>query len=235
MKKTLFKFGMGIVAAGMLTSVGVVIRDMALDERGIADVRATLTPTALPVLLAEVPLLLVTSNGQLQLREAPGSEQISVIVAEGVMVEAKLLERRWVGEQDWFLLALVDRPGQGWVPSETLSLTVSPARSFGDFRFCLGDSAGPNGPCGTSLSLPERALWLSWSFHGLERGDTVQRVLVVNGERYQLPPEAWQGAADGQQLVNLLADHSPRVETGLWTVQFHVNGDLVGEASVYLH
>lgn len=233
-KKRLFKFGLGLVMAGALTSVGIVAKDSVLEEGALAEARAMLTPTTLPTLLKYVPTLLVASSGRLELYDRPGGERVTLSLEEGALVRVRVVQSAEVDGVPWFKIELVEGKGRGWLPSEQLSLNVTPERSFSHFQFCQGTVARPMGPCGSSLAWPLDGLWLTWHYHGLEPNDMIQRVLIVNGERFQGAPTLWVGPSTGEQLVNLFDEHRPRLEPGLWTVQFYVNGALVNEASLNL-
>jgi hypothetical protein len=128
------------------------------------------------------------------------------------------------------LVELRNGGGRGWVAAGVLADPNATGPIFGAFRLCAGDARGPAVPCGAAVAFAPQGMWLSWDFAGLKQGDIVQRVLVVNGQRFQSPPVRWSGAAAGRQLVNVV-EGQPALAPGLWTVQFIVNGKPASQAT----
>ncbi len=236
MKKNWFKYGVVVVSVtGVLTSVSIVVTEMYLEPSAGADVAPSPTAEAVGTggadFLKGVPLLLVAPEGRLDLFGGPGGQVIGSL-DHGTLV--RIVEVRMVGETQWFLVEVEGGKGRGWLPTEGLTIEMAPAISFDHFVFCTGDAAGPGFLCGRELPLATEALWLRWSFQGLREGDELQRVLVMESERFQSPPQRWDGPASGEQLVNLMADHELPKKPGVWVVEFFVNGKVVGETSVWL-
>lgn len=237
-RKQLLRFGVVIVVAGTFTYISIVAHDSWVTERSPADEQLPrgATPTVLAGggadYLKGVPLMLVAPEGQqLYLYDSPGGALLFTVEMGSLVV---IEEARTVAGTQWFLVVLNDSERRGWVPTEGLSVSVTPEVTFDDFRFCPGTAAAPGEPCGRELPIDSEGIWLRWHYKGLKAGDEVQRVLLINGERYQSQPATWDGASTGEQLVNLRAEHAPRMEPGIWVVEFFVNQRLVGETSVWV-
>jgi hypothetical protein len=168
-------------------------------------------------------------DGAVALYDTPENRIIRLTLPAGRVVRVQ--GEAWHGGRRWCLVAPPEGAGAGWVPSHVLAALETTEPHFGAFRFCAGSVAAPAPLCGTRLPLPDDGLWLHWEYRALQPGDQLQRVLLVNQERYQSPLLIWSGAERGEALVNLL-DHHPRLEPGIWTMQFLVNGKLIEEAQV---
>lgn len=178
--------------------------------------------------LEGVVLLLTSPNGKVDLFDNPETRVSRFTVPAGTL--AVVVDWAQNGTGFWYLVRLDDQ-SQGWVPAEAVAKVGAQGPAFHHFTFCEGEVAAPNGLCGNQLSLNTAALWLRWDYAGLTHQDVVQQILIVDGERYQTEPMAWNGPATGQHLMNLL-DLAPRRSTGLWTVWFVVNGEFAGATSV---
>lgn len=235
MRQQLFKYGVVVVVAGAFTSIGVVAYEAISPDQSRVDETRWQAPTPTAPLgggadfLKGVPLMLVSRGGPLQVYDQPGGTLLFTAEPGALVV---IEEARLVADIQWFLVTMVEDGRRGWVPTAGLTIEVAPMRRFDSFRFCEGSAAAPAAPCGRELSLQAEAIWLHWNYAGLKAGDKVQRVLVINGERYQSSPVAWGGASSGEQLVNLLAEPSPRREAGAWIVEFFVNDELTSQTSV---
>lgn len=230
---------MAVVITGAFSSIAIVAYESYAQPQSRAEspplsLLATATPPAEggADFLAGVPLLIVAPDGSLTLYDRAGGSQGVHTVEQGTVV--RIIGAEKVASTTWFHVELAESGAQGWVATTELTVEVAVSPRFDSFLFCAGDASGPSGPCGSELPLEAEAIWLRWRFQGLQPGDKVQRLLIVEGERYAAPPESWQGPASGEQLVELRGSHQPRPERGAWVVEIFVNDQLAGESSVWV-
>lgn len=238
-RRNIFKFGILVISTGMLTGVGLIVWDTVGNGTTVIAQPPTPTPivtaTTLPTVTLNVPLMLVVEDGEIVFYDQPDGMPKPFTVPNGTLLSVMVLEEQNVNGTEWFLLALTEVEGRGWVrANELMGIHVGPTMVFDRFQFCLGSSASPSGPCGSSLPLSDSEVWLTYHFTGLKRGAVVQTVVVVEGEQYHSAPQTWNGPADGTQLVNLVNAHQLQGQPGLWTVKFYVDGKFVTEASVQI-
>lgn len=222
-----------MVTAVGITGVGIIMQQDKVVV--IADATPTPSPTALPIILHDAPVVLFVQDGKIVFYDQPSGDSHTLTVEKNTLVEARLIGETRVGNVEWFRLEVPElQSGGGWVMSDEMTIYTGPAYTFDSFVFSAGTAAGPVGPSGSSLALPFDGLWLEWEYAGLKEGDVVQRTLWVNGEQYGTKPITWSGPSEGRQLVNLIDEHNPRVEAGIWTVEFIVNGETVTETTVQI-
>jgi len=203
------------------------------DGRYLVPVPVTVTPTAGPGFPVGAWVQAQSPDGELNIRQGPGTSYPVVHVAHNGDLFRVLAGPTWVSNSPWYQMTDPTGAVQGWgnglylaLVSATPTPTLSPGGArFTELQFCVIPPGGGAANCSGNYPHPTYEVYIVWDYENMQPGMTVRREWYFNGQHLRTIEEPWDYARYGARgtVWDVRMWNNNGIEPGTYRMELYLN------------